>query len=210
MPRRLQSFPDFDSSDSASLGDDRRVVLIKGALLAELVQQSSVLTQYMQWTVKAGLHTVMQDVLDGKQPVTTLIAAIPPVAKQLHQEVATLVAKLGLPYRWVHQGLLHGFGAGLVGIATGQEVVLPIPQINVTYDPTRSRPPGRKSDHAVIERYTKWYVSCRIGGVEERVLAKEYHETHTHPSSSTHTWREDRKTISNGIKEIERLLLLTK
>jgi hypothetical protein len=211
MPRKLESFPEFDSSHSNSLGDDRRVVVMKGALLSELVRQPPVLTAYMQWTVKAGLAPVLQAVLDGNESVTNLIAAIPPAAKQLHEEAFRLAAALGLPYRWVAQGLLHGFGAGLVGLATGQEIVLPLPRINVTYDPLTMRAAGYKPDAEVIERYARWYVLCRIGGVEERVLAKEYHEIHAHPSSSTtHTWRHDRKTISDGIKEIERLLRLTK
>lgn len=208
MPK-LQSFPEFDSSQSNSLGDDRRVVVMKGALLSELVRQPPVLTAYTQWTVKTGLHPVLQAVLDGNESVTNLIAAIPPASKQLHEEAFSLAAALGLPYRWVAQGLLHGFGAGLVGIATKQEIVLPLPQINVTYDPLTERPAGYKPDVAVIERYAQWYVRWRIGGVEERVLAQEYHETHAHPASSTHTWRHDRKTISVGIKEIERLLHLT-
>ncbi len=209
MPK-LQSFPEFNSADSTTHGDDQRIVLMKGALLSESVRQSRVLTAYTQWTVKAGLHPLIQDVLDGKEPVTTLIAAIPPAAKLLREDAVRLAAELNLPYRWVAQGLLHGFGAGLVGIATGQEIVLPLPQINLTYDPLTVRATGYKPDAEVIERYAQWYVRCWIGGVEERVLAQEYHETHAHPSSSTHTWREDRKTISKGIKEIERLLLLTK
>ncbi len=210
MPK-LQSFPEFDSSDSATSGDDQRIVLMKGALLSELAQQPRVLTEYMQWTVKAGIHPVMQAVLDGKEPVTKLIAAIPSSAKSLQEDAVKLAAELNLPYRWVAQGLLHGFGAGLVGIATGEEIVLPLPQINLTYDPLPGRATGYKPDTEVIERYARWYVRCRISGVKESTLAQEYHETHAHPASSTkHTWREDRKTISQGIKEIERLLRLTK
>ncbi len=208
MPK-LTSFPEFDSSHSKSLGDDHRVVVMKGALLSELMQQPRVLTEFPQWAVKTGLQTVMDDVATGKQPVTSLIEAIPPAAKLLQEDAVRLAAKLDLPYRWVVQGLLHGFSAGLVGIATGQEIVLPLPQITATYDPMEKRPPGRKSDPAVIERYTKWYVRCRIGGVKESALAQEYHETYHKAHYHKHTWKEDRETIIDGIKTIDRLLKLT-
>lgn len=211
MPK-LTSFPEFDSSDSTTHGDDQRIVLMKGALLSELVQQPRVLTKYTQWPVKAGLYPLVRDILDGKEPVTKLIAAIPPAAKLLHEDAVKLAAELNLPYRWVAQGLLHGFGAGLVGIATGQEIVLPLPRITVTHNPTEKRPTGRRPKEGLIEQHARWYVRHRVSGVSVNALAQEYHEAHQaavlekHPD---HSWEADRKTIYDGIKEVEGLLHLT-
>ncbi len=209
MPK-LQSFPEFDLSHSSSLGDDRRVVVMKGTLMTELVRQPPVLMAYMQWTVKAGLHQVPQAVRDGNEPVASLIAAIPSASQQLHEKAFTLAAALGLPYRWVARDLLHGFGAGLVGIATKQEIVLPLPQINVTLDPTKARPTGRRPDEEALARYARWYVLRRISGVSVNVLARDYHETHHTALHQAHTWKADRKTILHGIQEVERLLQLTR
>lgn len=210
MPK-LTSFPEFDSSDSTTHGDDQRIVLMKGALLSELVQQPRVLTEYTQWPVKAGLYPLVRDVLDGIEPVTKLISAIPPAAKLLQEDAVRLAAELNLPYRWVAKDLLHGFGAGLVGIATGQEIVLPLSQINAPRDPMQKRPAGRRPKEGLIEQHARWYVRRRISGITVNSLAKEYHKTHqkTHHNPD-HTWQEDRKMIQDGIKEIARLLKLTR
>lgn len=210
MPR-LTSFSEFDSSSSATHGDDRRVVVMKGAVLSELVRQSRVLTEYTQWTVKSGLHPLVLDVLDGKEPVTKLIAAIPPAAKVLQEDAVRFTAELKLPYRWLAKDLLHGFGAGLVGIAEGQEIVLPLSQIKPTYDPMQKRAHGRQPKEGVIEQYARWYVRHRVSGISKNKLAQAYHETHAHPASDKkgHTWQDDRKLILVGILEIERLLKLT-
>jgi|CXWL01.1.fsa_nt_gi hypothetical protein len=114
MPK-LTSFPEFDSSSSDNLGDDRRVVVMKGALLSELVQELLVRTKYLEWVVKTGLQTVMDDVATGKEPVTSLLAAIPPAAKLLHQEAATLAAELELPYRWVAKDCFMALARALWG-----------------------------------------------------------------------------------------------
>lgn len=209
MPRKLASFPEFESSHSNNLGDDRRVVVMKGAILSELVQQPRVLTKFPQWALKTGLHTVMDDVATGKKPVTSLIAAIPPAAKQLQEDAVRLAAGLKLPYRWVAKDLLHGFGAGLVGIAVGQEIVLSFPQITVTYDPMQERATGRRPDEAALVRYAQWYVRHHVTGISVKTLAQGYHKTHHTAPHPTHTWKDDRKTVSDGIKEITRLLTLT-
>lgn len=210
MPK-LQSFPEFDSSQSNSDGDDRRVVVMKGALMSEVVQLPRVLTEYPRWAVKTGLQKLMDDVATGKKSAEDLIAAIPSAAKQLHEEAVSLAAALGLPFRWVARDLLHGFGAGLVGIATGHEIALPLPQIMTTRDTATKRPSGRRPDEETLARYAQWYVHHRVSGITVNKLAQKYCEAHhRHPSyRNGHTWQNDRKTVLDGIKEIDHLLRLT-
>jgi hypothetical protein len=132
------------------------------------------------------------------------------VACTLGHDTVKIAEELGLPYAWVSQGLLHAFVAGNYAMAAGQEIVLPLPQITVTFDPSTETPRGRMPKEGVIERYSQWYVRRNVSGVELDELALEYHATHEHPaSSSSHTWRHDRKLIYHGIKEVERLLKLT-
>lgn len=251
MPRKLQSFPEFDSSLSDTHGDDQRVVVMKGALLSELVQQPPcIIHVFARWAVATGLLKLTKKVVHASDRLAKALklshrsALNPPdgsvipsgsfskgtrrliatretaiarfregldsVARTLGHDAAKVAQEVGLPYAWVVQGLLHGFAAGMGAVAAGQEIILPLPQISVTFDPLTERPRGYKPDQEVIERYGQWYVRNRISGVTESELAQEYHKTrHTAPHS-THTWQHDRKTIFDGINEIERLLRLTR
>lgn len=195
MPK-LTSFPEFDSSSSTTLGDDRRVVLMKGAVLSELVQQPCIFKAF-------ALFAVTVSTLSPQTPET--------IARTLGPDAVQLARDIGLPYAWVAQGLLHGFVAGIEAIAAGQEIQLPLPRITLTHDPMQKRPAGRRPDEAALVRYAQWYVSHHVGGISMNALARKYHDTHQKkPHNLDHTWLDDRKTVSDGIKEVDRLLKLTR
>lgn len=195
MPK-LTSFPKFDSSESTTHGDDQRIVLMKGALLSELVQQPCILKVFAHWAV------AITDII----PPQTAQA----VARRLGPDAVQLAQAVGLPYAWVAQGLLHGFVAGIEAITAGKEIVLPLPSITITVDPLQDRPAGRKPEPDAIERFARWYVLHPVSGMSVNVLARDYHTTHHTAPHQTHTWKTDRKTILHGIQEVERLLQLTR
>lgn len=136
-------------------------------------------------------------------------AELQSLARTVGPDAEKVAEQIGLPYRWVEQGLLHGFGGGMAAIAAGQEIVFPLPQIVVTSDGNPRRR-GRRSDASTIGRYAQWYVQHRISGVSANELARQYHETFHRALHHTHTWKHDRKTIRDGIAEVERLLKLTR
>lgn len=205
------SLPEFGSSDNATLGDNQRIVLMKRVILSELVQHPHVLTDYTQWPVKSGHHPLVQGVLDGKEPLTKRIDAISPALRVFRKDAAIRAAALGLPYKWVAQGLLRGFVYVLVGIAIGYKLAPAPPLVPATLSTMTKGPSGRRPKAGVIERYARWYVRHQVSGIAVNTLAKEYHKTHQKtPHNPDHTWQEDRKTVQHGIKEIDRLLKLTR
>lgn len=66
----------------------------------------------------------------------------------------------------------------------------------------------RTKGKVVIERNVLWFYQHRVEEVTKDQLAREFCSTEHARYSSRHDWRNDRKTIRDGIAEAERLLAL--
>lgn len=202
----------FDSAASTSRGDVQRIVLMKRVILSELVQHPRVATEYTQWPMKSGHHPLVRGVLDSKKPLTERLEGIRRALKVFRKDAVKLATALSLSYEWVAEGLLDGFISVLVGIAIGHKLPPGSPLVADNRDAITKGPSGRKPKTGVIEKSSRWYVRHRVSGVSVNTLAREYHQAHQAvflEKQPDHSWQDDRKTVYDGIKEIDRLIKLT-
>lgn len=148
------------------------------------------------------------------------------VGSLIGQDAIKVAQDLKLPWPWVSQGLLHGLmlrvGARAAGVEFNVQLAVEPAPVALVIDPTISnkdliamkqaaqRPNGRTPKGEALERYAGWFVRLVVDGAKLNQLAKEYCEkVHSATNPNGHTWREDRKTITDSIEIVKLILART-